>query len=402
MRVLLFTDTLADVNGVSRFIINLAEHARATGHDLHVATSTRFACPKAANIHNLKPLAAVRMPGYPNLDLALPPWRRMLALARELKPDAIHISTPGPVGCVGRLAAKKLRVPLLGVYHTDFPAYIDRLFENELFTSISRQCMRTFYRPFTTLFPRSTDYVGAVRALGIRADILPLRPGITLDRFHPRFRDPAIWLTHGSRQPPHALRILYVGRLSIEKNMPLLAAIWRDADALLQQQNIPAELVIVGDGPFRAQLEQSLENTRTLFLGFRYNDALSRLYASSDLFLFPSVTDTLGQVVMEAQASGLPALVTDQGGPKELVVNARTGFVLPAADPAVWVRSINDLCANPTQRRVMSAEAHDHLQQFSMAASFDQWWSVHEQPLSGRASHPGRAPIVETTSACSA
>lgn len=102
------------------------------------------------------------------------------------------------------------------------------------------------------------------------------------------------------------------------------------------------------------------------------------MYASADVFLFPSTTDTLGQVVMEAQASGLPVLVTDQGGPKEVVEHGRTGFILPA-DPAAWIDHILRLAADSALRAVMSAAAHAHMQPYSMAASFDHFWSVHEQ-----------------------
>src|SRR5262245_44110602 len=102
MRVALFTDTLGDVNGVSRFIRNVAEQSLAQGKDLHVVTSTRFDCPRRPNIHVVAPIVATRMPRYENLEVVLPPRGRMLDLARRLAPDAVHISTPGPVGAAGR------------------------------------------------------------------------------------------------------------------------------------------------------------------------------------------------------------------------------------------------------------------------------------------------------------
>jgi glycosyltransferase involved in cell wall biosynthesis len=377
VRVLLFTDTLADVNGVSRFIRNAAAQALSAGRDLTVFTSTNFDCPVAPNIRNFKPLAATSMPGYPNLELVLPPFLKMLRAARELRPDVIHISTPGPVGCVGRLAARSLSVPILGVYHTDFPAYIERLFDNELFTTISRGAMSLFYRRFATIFTRSQDYADSVARLGIpRERIVPLRPGIMTEQFHPRVRDASIWPGYGCEAD--ALRFLYVGRVSVEKNLPLLVKVWKVVDAGLRARNIAAELVIVGDGPYRAEMEEALAGARARFLGFRYAEELSRMYASADVFLFPSTTDTLGQVVMEAQASGLPVLVTDQGGPKEVVEHGRTGFILPA-DPAAWIDHILRLAADSALRAVMSAAAHAHMQPYSMAASFDHFWSVHEQ-----------------------
>ncbi len=131
MRVSLFTDTLADVNGVSRFIRNMAEQALNHGQDLHVITSTRMAMPPGitANVFNFDPVFATKMPKYEQLELALPPLTRILRHIDRHQPDVIHISTPGPVGLVGYLAARMLKVPVLGVYHTDFPAYVEHLFE---------------------------------------------------------------------------------------------------------------------------------------------------------------------------------------------------------------------------------------------------------------------------------
>jgi glycosyltransferase involved in cell wall biosynthesis len=390
-RVLLFTDTLGDVNGVSRFIRNIAEEALRTGRNLRVVTSTNFECPAGANIQNFRPLAAMRMPGYPNLELVVPPVLSMLREVRRVRPDVVHISTPGPVGCVGLLAARRLGVPVLGVYHTDFPAYVERLFENELFTAISRGCMRLFYRRFATIFTRSAEYVERLRNLGLACGRYEaLRPGIMLDQFHPRFRDTSIWAGYGSRGGQRVVRVLSVGRVSVEKNMPLLSRVWPLAAAELRARGVEAELVVVGDGPHRGEMEEALSGTPTRFLGFRYGEELSRLYASSDVFVFPSVTDTLGQVVMESQASGLPVLVSDQGGPKEVVEDGRTGFVLPAAKPGAWVERLVQLCSNAAQRRVMGAEAHEAMQRYSMAESFEHWWGVHEEAVATRPSHvPG-------------
>src|SRR6187397_1992318 len=145
-RVLLFTDTLGDVNGVSRFIRNIAVEAAGTGRDLSVLSSTRLEVPREANIVNFVPLVAGKMPKYENLEVALPPLRRMMRHTARVRPHAIHVSTPGPVGMCGVLVARRLRVPLAGVYLTDFPAYVDRLFDDAAFTFLTRAHMRLVYR----------------------------------------------------------------------------------------------------------------------------------------------------------------------------------------------------------------------------------------------------------------
>ncbi|MBY0112731.1 MAG: glycosyltransferase family 1 protein [Phycisphaerales bacterium] len=376
-RLALFTDTLGDVNGVSRFINDILDQSLAAQRPLHVLTSTRFPTRPLPTIHNLPPLFARAMPGYPQLELAAPNIPALLRRVRQIEPDLIHVSTPGPVGLVGVLASRLLRVPLLGTYHTDFPAYIADLFDDDpAFNALTRAAMRTIYRRFDTIFTRSDDYARTLHALHVHPRSMPrLWPGTRLDRFAPTFRDPSIW--PALALPTDSLKILYVGRLSVEKNMPMLVRVWRATHAILQARGLSASLILVGDGPHRPEMQRELEGCNTHFLGFRYNEELSRLYASSDLFLFPSVTDTLGQVVMEAQASGLPALVTNVGGPQEIVRHQQTGLVLSPDHQQAWVDAIVDLVADATKRKAMGQAAHEHLQSFSIAASFEHFWDVH-------------------------
>lgn len=377
LRVCLFTDTLGDVNGVSRFIKNVAARAVATGRDLQVLTSTRFAVPLQPNIHNFVPRAARPMPGYQQLEVVLPPSLAMWRAVKQMRPDVIHISTPGPVGVVGNIAARLLGVPRVGVYHTDFPAYVEHLFADDAFTWVTRRSMRAFYAGFARVFARSEDYARPLEMIGVpRPRLSTLRAGIDLDAFGPQFRDEGIWSRCGVAADE--VKVLYVGRVSVEKNLPMLTQVWERACARLAARSAArARLIIVGDGPYRAQMERELPEA--VFLGFRHGAELAALYASADVFVFPSLTDTLGQVVMESQASGLPVLVSDQGGPKEVVGHERTGFVMPASDVDAWAVAIERLVCDRDARRAMGAAAHAAMQEYSIAASFEQYWRVHEE-----------------------
>ncbi len=377
MRVSLFTDTLGDINGVSRFIGDVAERARATGRDLQVITSTRRAIPEQINMFNFDPVFAASIPRYPELELVLPPLVPILRHIDRHQPDCIHISTPGPVGLIGFIAAKMLRVPVLGVYHTDFPSYVDNLFEDRAFTYGCEKFMRHFYAPFTAIFTRSEEYVEALARLGLpRERCCSLMPGFEHTAFQPGFRDRSVWERLGGMDPT-SVKVLYVGRVSVEKNLPFLTGVWKTVQAELRGRGLSAELVVVGDGPYREKMARELRGQRAHFLGYRRGQELSTIYASSDLFVFPSVTDTLGQVVMESQGSGLPVLVTDQGGPKEVVGHGRTGFVLPVTEPSGWVGRIVDLVGDEERRRRMGAAAHESVQKYSLANSFEHFWEVH-------------------------
>ncbi|HBS28441.1 MAG TPA: hypothetical protein DEB06_03090 [Phycisphaerales bacterium] len=387
MRVSLFTDTLGDVNGVCRFIQNVAHQANQTGRDLQVITSTTFDTPRWSNIFNFRPVFATKMPRYEQLEVVLPPLMKILRHVDRHQPDVIHISTPGPVGLIGFLAAKMLRVPVLGVYHTDFPAYVDRLFDDHAFTWLTTSFMKFFYTPFRSVFTRSADYVESLVELGLpREKMVRLMPGLETSRFNTSFCDPTVWrkIEH---EPASAcagiarasVKVLYVGRVSVEKNLPMLAEAWKTVHDRCERAGRAADLVVVGDGPYRKTMEEALKGRHCHFLGFRHAEELSSIYASSDVFAFPSTTDTLGQVVMESQASGLPVLVTDQGGPKEVVQHGRTGFVLPADDMSSWIDTLVGLITDDEKRGLMGRAAAASMQPFDIRHSFEHFWEVHTE-----------------------
>ena len=384
MRVSLFTDTLGDVNGVCRFIQNVAHRALKTGRDLQVITSTTFEVPTWHNIFNFEPVFSTKMPKYEQLEMVLPPMMKILRHIDRHQPDVIHVSTPGPVGLCGFIAAKMLRVPVLGVYHTDFPAYVDRLFDDHAFTKMCEAYMKFFYDPFRAIFTRSNDYVSALVHLGMpRERIVRLMPGLETAKFNRSFRDESVWekIAAEGHKNIHreSVKVLYVGRVSVEKNMPLLNAVWKRAHKRIVEMGHAADLVVVGDGPYRKTMEKELKKLDAHFLGFRLGQELSTLYASSDMFVFPSTTDTLGQVVMESQSSGLAVMVTDVGGPKEVVRDGVTGHVIAAEDSDQWVERLVELVTNNERRREMGRDAAESMESFDISNSFEHFWQVHEQ-----------------------
>lgn len=388
MRLVWFTDTLGDVNGVSRFIQNMAEVASEVGRDLQVVSSTRFAVPDWPNIHNFAPVFSTKMPKYPQLELAIP---NAPALARFLKAsgaDIVHISTPGPVGLVGFRAARRMGLPITGTYHTDFPSYIDHLFDDDACTWMCTAFMRRVYGAMEVVFSRSPDFVPALHRLGIPDEKIEVIPhGIKTDEFDAGFRDERVWGRLAREEgfaglEKDAVRAIFVSRVSVEKNAPLLGRIWKRVHAACAQKGargVAAQLVVVGDGPYKARMEEELAGTEAYFLGFRTGRPLATLYASADLFVFPSVTETLGQVVMEAQCAGLPAIVADEGGPAATVADAETGFVLPADQPERWVEAALRLIEDHELRARMGHAAAARMAHRDIRNSFEFFWAVHER-----------------------
>lgn len=399
MRISLFTDTIADVNGVCRFIQNVAEMAHKSGRDLQVITSTRLPIPvDYPNIYNFEPVFAGKMPRYETLDFVLPPLMKILRHVDKHQPDVIHISTPGGVGCIGFLVAKMLRVPVLGVYHTDFPAYVDDLFDDHGLTKMTEKFMRGFYKPFSAIFTRSEQYKQSLTRLGLDENrIIRLLPGFDNTLFHPSHREPFVWQKLGFEHLADRVKVLYVGRVSVEKNLPFMTRVWKRVDDECRRRGLKAELLLVGDGPYRKQMAEELRGRNVTFLGFRHGLELSQIYASSDVFAFPSVTDTLGQVVMESQGSGLPCLVTDVGGPQEVVDHGNTGYVLPADSEEAWVAHLVDLIADPEKRKRMGAAGVSYMERFSLTHSFEHFWEVHTQAWHEHLKGLGIRPRGEAT-----
>lgn len=372
LRVGVFTDTFDDVNGVVRFVREMGTQATLKGRSLQVATCTDQPTHDAPYRTNFKPLVSCAMPMYRELKLTLPPLVDILEWADRQQFDAIHVDTPGPMGLCGWLVAKMLRIPLLGTYHTDFPQYVKALSGGDYrLTATTAAYARWFYGNMATVFSRSKHYQATLRGIGVGDDRLCAAPPfIDDDKFNPRHRDPSLWAKHGVIEPR---RLLYVGRVSAEKNLALLA----DVFVQLCKTRRDTALVIVGDGPFTETLRKRLAGLPVYFLGYRGDAELAPLYASSDLFVFPSRTDTLGQVILESLASGLPALVSNEGGPQEVVDDALTGRVLPSTDAAAWLGAIHKLLNDETLRQRLSRTAVTRMARYTPEAAFEAFWDEH-------------------------
>jgi len=387
MRLILFTDTLGDVNGVSRFIRNMGHESLAAGCELLIAASTRFEVPDDPCFYNVAPKFAMKMPKYAELDMVIPPKGAMVRRADEFKPDVVHVSTPGSVGKVGRDYAKKRGIPIAGVYHTDFPAYLEHLFNDEMYGTVTAQYMKFFYKPFKLILSRSEQYMDSLEKMGFSRDrMAKLEPGIKLDDFDVKHKDEGVWDEYGL--PRDSVKVLYVGRISTEKNLPMLTAIWPQVRERAHAAGVDAQLVIVGGGPYLDEMKSTLGGHGVVFPGFKHGTELATLYASADMFVFPSLTDTLGQVVLESQASGIPVVVADQGGPKEVVDDGRTGLVLPGHKTSAWIDAVSDLVIDHDKRKAMGATGVPWAQNFSISASFEKFWTAHEALIETPALQP--------------
>ena len=309
---------------------------------------------------------------YEGLSLPIPRIDDVMAYVQRMPFDAIHVSTPGPMGLLGLLAARQRGIPVCGTYHTDFPRYAGELTGDPAAVALGWRFMRWFYGQLDRVAAPTESVKRELAANGLDAARLRVvGRGVDTARFHPGYRDAAWRAQHGQGR---SLVLLYVGRLSREKNLQVLAVAFQR----LMPTRPDVALVLVGDGPFRGELERMLHGTPATFTGVLAGEALARAYASSDLFVFPSKTDTFGRVVLEAQASGLPVIVSDEGGPKDAMQEGRTGVVVRGLDAASLARAMDELTNEPGRMARYRRQAVAYATQQSLNGSFDAFWKLHQ------------------------
>ncbi|MCC7517648.1 MAG: glycosyltransferase [Verrucomicrobiae bacterium] len=365
-----FTDTLQDVNGVSHTIEKICGVAAAAGADIEVIVSKSRLAPAAFPLRNFPPMGEFPLKEYAGLEISFPPLLDILEHCWRGEFTEIVASTPGPVGLAGVLAGKLLGLRTAGIYHTDFPQYVRVLTEDEAMGALTGKYMEWFYGLVDTVYVPSEAYRLLLLERGLPAKKLRLMPrGIDCRGFSPEKRDPRFWEMFGAGG---GVRFLYVGRISKEKNLDTLAEAW----AKLRAELPDASLALVGDGPWRTEMRRRLAGAGAVFTGFLSGEALSRAYASADAFVFPSTTDTFGNVVLEAQASGLPTIVTNVGGPRELVRDGETGLVVPGQDAAALLDAMRRLAADPALRRKMGEAARLSMGRRTWERAFEDFWSL--------------------------
>lgn len=361
-----FTDTLEDINGVARTIRTMCLSAKKAGKDLVVVTSRSEITIRDIAIQNFAPVGEFELPEYKLQKLSFPPLLDMIDYIEREKFTECIISTPGPIGVTALAAAKLLGLKTSGIYHTDFPQYVRILTEDDVMETLMWKYMHWFYSQLDLVYVNSDFYRRCWVERGIAPEKLEILPrGLDTELFNPKHRDSAYWKRRGAKGPV----ILYVGRVSKEKDLAFLAKVYHAV-----KQDVPnATLAIVGEGPFRRELSKIVPDG--IFTGILTGQELGIAYASADLFAFPSTTDTFGNVVLEAVAAGLPVLVSDIGGPKELVQDLQHCSVLPANHLTSWVDACRSSLHSPPATQALRANVQRLQAERSWDAAFDQFWA---------------------------
>ncbi|WP_158886503.1 glycosyltransferase family 1 protein [Rhodanobacter sp. L36] len=349
MRIGIVSETYPpEINGVALTVHSLAAGLAARGHRIDLVR------PRQPQPHVDEPgieALLVRgggLPRYPGLRFGLPAGRTLRQHWQQQRPDAIYVATEGPLGWSAVRAAVRLGIPVSGGFHTRFDSYANHYGVGFLTPLVRGYLTRFHRRTAATLVP--TDALAKeLLDMGVTNARL-LRRAVDTKLFHPRHRDEALRASWGVDATTPVM--LYVGRVAPEKNLDLAVQTFR----AVQQQVPHARYVWVGDGPACQALQAA--NPDFIFAGVQRGEALARHFASADVFPFPSLSETFGNVILEALAAGLPVVAYTEGAAREHLTDGVNGYAIASGDAAAFTAATVKLASNPGLIRHMGRAAH--------------------------------------------
>ncbi len=367
-----FTDTFYEVNGVARTLQQQLATALNLGKDYSIITCRDESNPSMEGVYNFGSVGSFMLPEYPELKVLIPPFLQMLHHCYEENITHIHVSTPGPIGLAALGIARILRLPISGTYHTAIPQYVKALTDDFYIEDMSRKYILWYHNQLDTVFAPSEFTAKELIENSISEDKVRIYPrGIDTERFHPDNATSTFKEQYGIEDDIPVL--LYVGRVSKEKNLDVLVKAYMN----LLQQGVVTRLVITGDGPYREEMEHSLNGSQAIFTGYQSGDDLAVIYASSDLLVFPSTTDTFGNVVLEAQASGIPVVVSNVGGPSENLIPNETGIIVDPLNPVTLTAALTELIVDSERRIQMGKKAREYMENRGFHQAFEQLYAMY-------------------------
>lgn len=356
MRIGIISETYPpEINGVALTVHSLATGLAAKGHEIDLIRPRQTAShADEPGIHALETRGAA-LPRYPGLRFGLPAYRTLRQRWTQRRPDAIYVATEGPLGRSAVKTAVRLGIPVATGFHTRFDAYANHYGVGFLTPVVHRYLRRFHQRANVTLVP--TDALAAeLTAMGVDHARL-LRRAVDTKLFHPSKRDNALRESWGVDADTPV--VLYVGRIAPEKNLDLAVETFR----AMQRVAPNARYVWVGDGPARAALQSA--HPDFIFAGMKRDEALAAHYASADLFPFPSLSETFGNVILEALAAGLPVVAYAEGAAREHLIDGVNGFRIASGEAAAFTSAAVMLAGDMNLVRHMGRAAVESVERLS-------------------------------------
>lgn len=368
LHVALISETFPpEINGVANTLGRLVEGLRGRGHRVQLIRPRQEADQQAASESDLLLTRGWPLPGYPGLQWGQSSLHKLLRRWKRQRPDVLYIATEGPLGLSALRAARRLSIPVVSGFHTNFQQYTGH-YGFGLLTRAMTNYLRWFHnRTQLTLVPSIGQQVELQRRDFERLALLAR--GVDSQLFHPRRRSDALRESWGLGADD--LAVVHVGRLAVEKNLGLLVKAFHALQRAQPQRRM--RLILVGDGPLRSNLQAQLPEA--LFCGLQRGEALAEHYASGDLFLFPSLSETFGNVVLEALASSLGVVAFDQAAAAQHIHHGHNGMLARPGDETGFCEAACELLedAEVLRRIRLNARRHaSHLSWDGIVAQFEQ------------------------------
>ncbi len=343
--VLWFTDTIGDLNGVAATLTKVHELSKNHNYSIRVISSD-ISKLEDSNYIDLPVIYDFKLPYYEHQSIKFPSLLMAMKKIYDANPSKIIISTPGPFGLLGLLASKLFNIECVGVYHTDFTAQAEGIKGDESLVSFLDSFTHWFYQQMDMNYVPSQAYIDILEERGFNRTEMKIFPrGIDHQKFS--LMVDARNLLRGQYKLEDGKYFLYTGRISHDKDLLLILEAFQN----LLKDHDNYYLFLIGDGPHKMELEQLYAGRNIIFTGKLDRDLLPLYYSATDLFLFPSRTDTFGMSVLEAQACGLPALVSSNGGPKEIIEDGKTGYIIKENTVESWQQKIQQVIVDMESNR---------------------------------------------------
>jgi glycosyltransferase involved in cell wall biosynthesis len=352
------TDTWGETDNDALAVEAVAAEAAVAGRRLTCVTCRDGVPPTAMRLHNFAPVGELELPECDRPRLWFPPFLETIEWLEQQGFHELIVATPGPLGMAGLGAAKLLGLSVSGVYQTDLPRHVGQITRDPAMEELTWKFLRWFYGQMDRVLVPSECYRRHLAANGFdRQRLRVAGHGVDPQQFQPGRRDPRFNARWGLRG---AFTFLFAGRVAAETNIELLLGEFARLRSTLPQVN----LAVVGDGPLLDALRSRYRGLHVAFTGPLRGEALATAYASADALVVPSRTLRFAPAVLEAQAAGLPAIVSDWGDPRDIVEQGGSGMMVNVQCPGALASAMHRMATHPAEhahwRRAATAHAHRH------------------------------------------